>query len=294
MDFYPNNTLSHYITKLPQQFDLTGQWELGLYEIQFPVTWPTITEEDESKLYVLVWRGEKEGHYVDGDYVDVSPPPGHYSSPDQLVKQINAKIERVEHRKGGTRFHYNEISRKISIRFDDKSIAEAVVKMSKTLAELLGFDWTNTPKPWPDNDDDARKKRSEHYRIDDYQDYEIPVDSSNKDMLRLQPEIARSYTASRVCDLQRGFYSLYVYCNIVEHVVVGDAKVPLLRTVNFDNRSGSNVSRTYNNVQYVPIQTNQFDAIEIDIRDDTGRRVAFERGKVIITLHFRLRKPAYF
>ena len=95
-----------------------------------------------------------------------------------------------------------------------------------------------------------------------------------------------------VCDLQRGFYSLFVY-DIVEPVVVGDVRTPLLRVVNISGREGLTVSRIYQNVQYLPIQRKQFDTIEIDIRDDTGEKVAFERGKVIVVLHFRRRRPSY-
>ena len=46
--------------------------------------------------------------------------------------------------------------------------------------------------------------------------------------VKLIPFNAYSYTGSKVCDLQRGFYSLYVYCDIVEPTVVGDVKVLLL------------------------------------------------------------------
>src|SRR6218665_3364954 len=36
-----------------------------------------------------------------------------------------------------------------------------------------------------------------------------------------------------------------------------------------------------------------FESIEIDIRTDTGKPIPFEYGKVIVTLHFRLRKIPY-
>ena len=80
-----------------------------------------------------------------------------------------------------------------------------------------------------------------------------------------------SYTAERICNLQRGFYSLLVYCNVVEPTVVGAFKVPLLRTVNIDGREGLTVSRIYQNIQYVPLHRKQFDTIEIDIKDDVGK-----------------------
>ena len=37
-----------------------------------------------------------------------------------------------------------------------------------------------------------------------------------------------------------------------------------------------------------------FDTIGINIRDEAGDLVAFEHGKVIITLHFRRSKTQYF
>ena len=76
--------------------------------------------------------------------------------------------------------------------------------------------------------------------------------------------------------------------------MVGDVKARLLRTVNIDGKDDKMVSRIYQTVQYVSVQRRQFDTMEIDIRDDTGRRVPFQQGKVIMTLHFRMRKPSYF
>ena len=120
--------------------------------------------------------------------------------------------------------------------------------------------------------------------------------SGNRDprdqFIEMSPLQDTYYTGDRVVDLQRGFYSLFVYCDIVEDVVVGDVKAPLLRTVNIDGKDM--VSRIYHTVQYVSMQRCQFDTIEINIRDDTGRRVPFQRGKVIVTLHFRMRKPSHF
>ena len=42
MKMYPDNTLAHYITDLPRRIDLTGEWEYGLAEIQYPHTWYNI------------------------------------------------------------------------------------------------------------------------------------------------------------------------------------------------------------------------------------------------------------
>jgi len=39
MNYYSNNTLTTYTTKLPQPLELEGSWEVVLAEIQYPHTW---------------------------------------------------------------------------------------------------------------------------------------------------------------------------------------------------------------------------------------------------------------
>lgn len=87
--------------------------------------------------------------------------------------------------------------------------------------------------------------------------------------------------------IHEGDHSLYVYCNILKQQMVGDVLVPLLRIVPTKGTDGELVTRTYENIMYYLVQQKHFDTVELDIRDDTGRRVSFERGKVVVTLHFR-------
>ena len=43
----------------------------------------------------------------------------------------------------------------------------------------------------------------------------------------------------------------------------------------------------------MPVLSREFGSIVTEIRDDTGRPVPFERGKVTVTLHFRRAAPGY-
>ena len=90
-----------------------------------------------------------------------------------------------------------------------------------------------------------------------------------------------------IVDLRRGFESLYVYSSIVEPRIVGDKIAPLLRIVPITGRHGEMVAARFDHVQYMPVLSREFEAVEIEIRDDTGRPVPFERGKVTMTLHLR-------
>ena len=93
--------------------------------------------------------------------------------------------------------------------------------------------------------------------------------------------------AHSIVDLRRGFESLYVYSSIVEPRIVGDKIAPLLRIVPISGRHGEMVTALFDHVQSIPLLSREFGSVETEIRDDTGRPVPFERGKVTVTLHFR-------
>ena len=99
--------------------------------------------------------------------------------------------------------------------------------------------------------------------------------------------VARGYS---IVDLRRGFESLYVYSSIIEPRIVGDKIAPLLRIVPITGRHGEMVAARFDHVQYMPVLSREFEAVEIEIRDDTGRPVPFERGKVTMTLHLTAAK----
>ena len=95
-------------------------------------------------------------------------------------------------------------------------------------------------------------------------------------------------------DIHAGIHALYVYCDILEHIPVGDTRAPLLRIVDIDGEVGSMQVRRYERPRYVPIQQKQFDSIQIVIRDDLGEPISFESGKLMVTLHFRRAQNQYF
>ena len=96
--------------------------------------------------------------------------------------------------------------------------------------------------------------------------------------------VVRGYS---IVDLRRGFESLCVYSSIVEPRIVGDKIAPLLRIVPITGSHREMVTTRFDHVQYIPLLSREFGSVETEIRDDTGRPVPFERGKVMVTLHFR-------
>jgi hypothetical protein len=101
---------------------------------------------------------------------------------------------------------------------------------------------------------------------------------------------AGEYVSDWVADVKKGLNSLYVYCPLVKPRKVGDAQVTLLRIVPVEGRDGEMITRVFDPIQYCPLIQRRFQTVEIDIRDETGSIVPFERVRVVVTFHCRKRK----
>ena len=124
-------------------------------------------------------------------------------------------------------------------------------------------------------------------------------------MLELRGDITRMFgyldnTAVRASD-KKGFtlalpetrnQCFYVYTDIIKSQYHGDVVVPVLCTVTVKGEHGSYLSKNFEKLHYI-LNKKIFDTISINIRDEAGDLVAFEHGKVIITLHFRRSKTQY-
>ncbi|GFV96287.1 putative uncharacterized transposon-derived protein F54H12.3 [Trichonephila clavipes] len=86
------------------------------------------------------------------------------------------------------------------------------------------------------------------------------------------------------------FYERRYKSDIVQPVVVGHVEAPLLRVVRISGDDGDAVSAQYDRPHYVPVIRQSFYTIEIEIRLNSGDLLPFERGKVIVVLHFRMRQ----
>ena len=100
-------------------------------------------------------------------------------------------------------------------------------------------------------------------------------------------------TESRRCygdenfNIDRTIHTLYVYCNIVEPMLIGDDEAPLLRTVGVDTKQGEIARKTYDNPMYVPVRIKKFDTIEVDIKSNTSEHVPYQYSKSEVILPFR-------
>lgn len=112
---------------------------------------------------------------------------------------------------------------------------------------------------------------------------------SSHPTLQIPRGVAVKLKATHVPDYRRSIYSIYIYCNLCEHMNVGDKRVPLLRNVAFNSGGsfGATISIIYTNPLYVRLNTRSIHSIDVELRDDMGELIPFIEGKTTITLHFR-------
>lgn len=243
-DYYPDNTLSDFTTKLFKSLDLTGEWEVALVEISFPHSFYNITERNNRIVY--------SGDGTDAGVKAFSIPPGYYNDLDELFLAMYKKMNELGQQ--NIKMTLNKNTQKVKIKLQ----GGAFIKLRPELAEMLGFG-------------EKRDNALDYYLLNTHE-AELPI------------------------DLNAGMYSLYLYTDIVADQIIGDVYAPLLRIVHMDREKGGDViTRTYQNPHFVKVKMKRFDTIDMHIRRDTGEKLSFQRGKVIVKLCFRpVVKPSYF
>ena len=277
-DIYPDNKASEYKVKLVKPIHLNHQYEVALAQIQFPHTWETLRKDSNHFSYEVFETTPDEFFIPTIPRQELSIPAGYYSTlmdykgdkSKAFLNSLQQAFDKKERARGvedtNIVFDYNTHINKVEITVKNNYI----LHLSNAIAQVLGFEiYTN---------DKVSTNEYAHRMsiVDKHQCFEYKPSYNNF-----------KYTATYAPDLDRGFYSLYVYCNLCSPQFVGDSYVPLLRIVPNAGDPNSMVTLDIDNPHYVPVNVRSFDNVEINIKNDVDELVAFETGKVICKLHFR-------
>lgn len=126
MNIYPNNTVSEFTVNLPQPLDLSGEWEVGLKEIQYPHTWNNVRSQDQNNHFYIYDSSGLPTVYI--------LEPGYYSSVKELLQGIKNTI-RNKSARDSISLTYNTISRRVTIEIKNGY----QISLVKGLANILGF-----------------------------------------------------------------------------------------------------------------------------------------------------------
>ncbi len=271
-DFYltlPSNTnteseTSNFTVRLPRKLDLNGKWEVALVEIQYPHSWNNIRPSQTENCIEVTFANKLT--------IQIHVPVGYYGTIHELLSAIEYGKQKagdtitsvIKQRKPSKakKFrkklhvgHAKDVVFGFQLRFDE-TLKRVACKLFPAKIVSIKF----SP------------------RLQYMLGFESPTIRKSKQLAAFQP------------DLRGGFYSLYVYCNLVEPQIVGNVIAPLLRNVHIEGVHGDIVEKLYQSPHYVPVIAKEIDRIEIDIKDDKNQSVNFQFGKTVTKLHFRKKK----
>ena len=107
MKMHPDNTLTHYVTALPQRIDLTGEWECGLAEVLYPHTWCNVTENDAWFFLNTI------------DATDSSRRTklscGYYDDPLSLMYHVNKGLYSMRTEETQAQMSYSSVTQKMTL-----------------------------------------------------------------------------------------------------------------------------------------------------------------------------------
>lgn len=263
--YFHENTLTRFTTKLLGAVSLSGDWEVGLSEIIYPHTWLTVDRGDAlfSVSCATSCTLPNSDLTVPPYNIELRIPYGYYDSVHDIVREINKTMSKILPYANIVAVNKDE-NQMPKLKYNESSKRVHFVmfrgqslNFSSTLATILGVSAKQNPSKPRDED-------------------------------------TFGWFAGNVSDITKGINYIMLYCDLLEHVPVGDTKAPLLRIVDATGVNGEIIHRSFDEPRYIPLQRKNFDSIEIDLRDDLGNPIAFENGKLVVTLHFRQTKSSYY
>jgi hypothetical protein len=293
MKTYPTNSVSDYKTLLPNRVELTGNYEVGLVDFSYPVSWHNVGPNEffQIKIYSLLRPTvDLKGPLDELSFADVGEGPmavseGHYESGEALF----------EHMLRVWNDYWNEKRNELYESGDSiRSNSEKIVVPSGTYltyrqrASMKRADEHIVPSLDQNSlymhYNDKTNKMTFHLK---HKTHTLLLSPKLTDILAIHRGASNIYVSETEVDVNRASHTFFIYCDLVADSTVGDVTAPLLRTTVATGKYGENVKEIFNRPMYLPLKTNNFDTIEISIKTETGDNVPFTFGNSLVTLHFR-------
>lgn len=261
MGIHKTNKPQAFTVELSQPINLQGQWEAALMEIQYPNNWFNITDHTTLKFRLIVDTSKLSGEAKDKFVVKqffVQIKALSVSSIPALLRILNqliyAAFEKEYWREYSPVpkpcwFNYDEVTKKVSTEYDTAFTGGSLMSTKGSqIIHVLGY---------------SKKANPELLLFD----------------------LTKSAEAEAA--LSTHYPAMFVYCDAMEHQVVGDTKAPLLRTVAITDKDAEVGHKVFQRPYYIPVSKNYISSLTIELRNDAGELITFQSGKVLAVLHFR-------
>ena len=255
--------------------------------------------------------GGEEGENEHTRYYYGRLTPGNYDSASDLVKGLNAAVDRAlrlefsneatrtrkpramafKHndprtssallRKDGSFFRYDPVTHKISSHTDNTLLARE--RTTNRHSRIDAYVVYLHPELY------SRLGYTQYvsptYEIGDWEKRHGPYWTGQL-MAEADTAIYGQVTGAATCDPNVGFHNIYVYSDIMkESHVVGNTVQPCLRVVP-TNTGERNRMVLYEptHMYFFPLRTNSLHDVEVILLTDAGDDVPFDRGNAVVTV----------
>ena len=133
MEYYPENTLTSFTTRLPNSISLEGDWDVGLVEIQYPHNWYNIPEDMQKRTFTLKISENRTNQINTHFSIDKGYYPTITHVVDTIAKKINNATNQTTQQIIMT---YDEITGKVKGLFE----YDLNLKISNHIQKMLGLD----------------------------------------------------------------------------------------------------------------------------------------------------------
>ena len=97
MEYFPDNKVINFVTKLPKHIQLEGRWEVALVEVQFPFNFYTVNEGDET-ISLSLFESPN-------GVIKILISPGYYTNPlkvgewaklKEFIQNVDSEVARLQ------------------------------------------------------------------------------------------------------------------------------------------------------------------------------------------------------
>ena len=127
MDVFPDNKTTGYRVQLPQNIDLEGDWEVGLYSVTYPHAWYMLETIPGSHY---AYYGMPKGFFY-----GLSFEYGHYTAMKDLLKAINTALVATGEVGDNIKLTYSTFTKKVSFQIKNKY----ELALYRPVSVIMGF-----------------------------------------------------------------------------------------------------------------------------------------------------------
>ena len=260
MTLFPDNKIGEFTAHFPIPIKVKNEYEVGLSGIHYTQSWNNVREGENSFDFAYIYRNGKRfaaTHKI---------TPGYYPNVQNVIDAIIVAYKDTHRRNhprnrtvSGLKIELNTTTRKVTISTDEMTVR---IRRGDRVGE-----WTNIKAQMRLNGDVARILGFSDGRLIEGKDVEGTFSATPNG----------------------GFHQMYIYTDIIQPQIGPDGQYPLLRVTAMDTNPiyQLNVEKSFNPVYYKPIKKHTIDTAQFWLLDDSGKRLDFQHGKVVIALTFR-------